>query len=228
MASKRKDPNLPAPRCKAAVKRIIADLLGRPEFEKAWAGLDTEDVHREGKDFRNVTAIRCGVHPEKLKAWLLRGATSQDTTNLYVKLALQFALIEADLRASNIVEVLNTQTKHEEIEFSEKTGLPVKTTKTARSTAGIQWYMERRWRQWRADWQPTEQDSEAATLFTAQATGALNKEAAMSVLGQMAAQMPDEPRAVFEANNWRQLSPGEIKHLEALRRLEGTATDGKT
>lgn len=181
-------------------------------------------VHREGKDFRNVTAIRCGVHPEKLKAWLLRGASSQDTTNLYVKLALQFALIEADLRAANIVEILNTQTKSEETEFSEKTGQPIKTTKTARSTAGIQWYMERRWRQWRADWQPTEQDSEASTLFTAQIAGALSKEDGLAIVGQMAANMPPQLLPSFDQHNWLKLTPEERAMVEQVRKQREAAT----
>lgn len=159
-------------------------------------------VHEEGKDFRNSTAIRCNVHPRRLKNWLLTGSREgQDT--LHSQLFLRFAKVEADLRAKNIAEVLNTTVMTEETTFDPETGKPASSVMMKRSTAGTQWYMERRWRQFRNDWTPNEDDQEVCHMLTEQAAGSgLNLEAAFAIVAQLAAAMPPQLAEVFVRAGW--------------------------
>lgn len=183
-------------------------------------------THEEGRDFRNATAIRCNVHPRRLKNWLLTGAREGRDT-LHAQLFLRFSKIEADLRAANIAEVLNTTVCTEETQFDD-TGKPISKTLHKRSTNGTQWYMERRWRQFRNDWTPNEDDQEVSQMLTEQATGSgMNLEAAFAIVAQLAAAMPPQLAEVFSANGWQRLSPDEARHLRDLRKIEGTATNGK-
>ena len=182
-------------------------------------------MHEEGRDFRNATAIRCNVHPRRLKNWLLTGAREGRDT-LHAQLFLRFSKIEADLRAANIKEVLDTTVCTEKTLFDES-GKPVSKELYKRSTHGTQWYMERRWRQFRNDWTPNEDDTEVSQMLTEQATGSgiNNMDAAMAIVAQLAAAMPPQLAAVFGQSGWRQLSPSEAAHLDSLRKIEGTATD---
>lgn len=159
-------------------------------------------IHRDGKDFRNVTAIRCHVHPMRLKTWLWWGEKSgqDERVTLYTRLYLEFARIEAELRAANIAEVLNTIISTEDVTFEG--GVPVSKTVVKRSTNGVQWYMERRWRQYRADWEPNDLDRETVLMAGLQTAGALTTDAAEAICSQLAEAMPPRLLEIFTARGW--------------------------
>jgi hypothetical protein len=154
-------------------------------------------THRKG-DFRNMTALRCGVHPKRLSIWLRQGAELEDDS-LLARLFLGFARIEANVRAESIKEILDPEMKRETTEFED--GKPVSKTSTARATDGIRWYLERRFRQWRADWVEREDEGPVDALLLPQ-PGGLNVEAAKYIVAQLAANMPPELRDIFTAKGW--------------------------
>lgn len=159
-------------------------------------------VHKEGKDFRNVTALRCRVSPERLKLWLNMGVRhiAEETPTLHARLAMEFAIIEADLRAENIREVLDTTVKTEDIEFNDK-GAPISKKLVQRSVHGTIWYMERRWRQYRKDHSAGDADGELSQLLSGAApSGGLSVDQAMQICRQLAERMHVEPsmRPVLE------------------------------
>jgi hypothetical protein len=160
-------------------------------------------VHREGSDFRNMTALRCGVHPKMLTRWLKLGAASEDPSDLNARLFADFGRIEGDTRAECIKEIRNPETKREESHFDDEGKLLSKTS-TSRSTTGIQWYVERRFRQWRTDWVQREDEGDVQELLVQQ-QGALSPDAAKYIIAQLADAMPPELRAIFEAKGWRQI-----------------------
>jgi hypothetical protein len=188
MAQRRKPPKKPKAR----------DRSGRFQTLLT-AGLLKEllATHRKG-DFRNMTALRCGVHPKRLSIWLRQGAELEDES-LLARLFLGFARIEANVRAESIKEILDPEMKRETTEFED--GKPVSKTSTARATDGIRWYLERRFRQWRADWVEREDEGPVDALLLPQ-PGGLNVEAAKYIVAQLAANMPPELRDIFTAKGW--------------------------
>jgi hypothetical protein len=172
-------------------------------------------VHAEGKDYRNVTALRCYVHPDRLNNWLKHGASQLDNDtgplSLHAALFLEFARIEGEIRASNLKEVLDTVVKVEKTEFAD--GMPVSKTVTQRSIAGITWYMERRWHQYRASSPGTRNDIEVAAMLQGGGQG-LNTEAAIAICEALAAAMPPALMDIFVAKGWK--PPAQL--------TEGTAT----
>jgi hypothetical protein len=204
MAGKKRPPGrkpAPAPPARSPVGRSPAragqerDALGRLR-----SGLDEAllaelcDTYREGRDFRNATALRCGVHPRMLSRWLTRGA-ADDTGSIEARLFLAFGRIEAELRAEWIAEVANPEASREETHFDDE-GRPLSKTATSRRTSGIEWLLERRFRQFRADWIPRPDEGEAGELLVAQQTG-FTPEAALGVVRAMVASMPAELAAPF-------------------------------
>lgn len=157
-------------------------------------------THAEG-DFRNVTAVRCQVHPKMLSRWLAQGAAS-DTECIYSRLFIEFGKIEGEIRAEIIAETRNTQTSFEETSYDD--GKPTGKTVTTRRTSGIQWYAERRFRQFRADWVPKEDEGEIVE-FLQPKSGALTLEQAAAIVTQLAENMPPALQAIFESKGWRRL-----------------------
>lgn len=165
-------------------------------------------VHKRDRDFRNITALRCQVSPMRLKTWLITGArhVEEETVSIYAQLALRFAIIEAEIRADNIREVLNPVLLTEETEYNEA-GVPISSKKIKRDVRGTQWYMERRWRQYRADSQPTELDSEMAAITSGQTSAGLSIEQALQICRQLAREMHVNPTMrplleIFVAEQW--------------------------
>lgn len=156
-------------------------------------------THRKG-DFRNMTALRCGVHPKRLSIWLRQGAELEDDS-LLARLFLEFARIEGDVRAESIGEIRNPETRREEIEYDDD-GNETKKISTSRSVTGLTWYMERRFRQWRADWTPREDEGDVGE-FLVQQSGSLSLDAAKYIVAQLARNMPGELLPLFTAAGWR-------------------------
>jgi hypothetical protein len=206
MAQRKPPPKKPKPRDRRSGR--FQTLLTEPLLKRLLM------THRTGADFRNMTALRCGVHPKRLSIWLRQGAELEDES-LLARLFLGFALIEGELRAKSIKEVRNPEVKRETTEFED--GKPVSKTSTARATDGIRWYLERRFRQWRADWVEREDEGPVDALLQPQA-GGLNVEAAKYIIAQLAERMPPELLAIFTAKGWKPPSLPENAHAEAQER----------
>lgn len=181
---------------------VVKDELTEPIFERLC------ETHRDGRDFRNVTALRCGVHPKMLSRWLQRGEREEGT--IHARLFLAFGQIEGDLRAKWIAEVEDTDAGREETSYDEDGKVTSKVV-TRRRTHGVQWLLERRFRQFRADWAVKEDESEIAQMLAEQQREALSLDAAIHLVRQIAQNMPAQLRPLFEAEGWRQL-PKESPH----------------
>lgn len=155
------------------------------------------ETHHAG-DFRNATAARCTVHPKLLTRWLNLGRDNEDA-GLATELYIRFCAIEGDLRAELIAEVRDTTASVTELED----GKPV--SMTARRTSGVQWLLERRFRQYRADHVVALDEQDALAMLDPPAV-ALNLESAIAVCRSLAAapeRLPPEIRALFAATDWR-------------------------
>ena len=139
------------------------------------------ETHREGRDFRNATALRCGVHPKMLTRWLKQGETDP-AGSLCSRLFMAFGRIEGDIRAEWIAEVANPVVACEE---------------TRRSTNGLQWLLERRFRQFRADWIPRPDEVNVGDMLTAEQQTGFSPEAALAIVRAMVASMPAELAGPF-------------------------------
>ena len=177
-----------------ALGRLMT-ALDEPLFERL------TEMHRTGRDFRNVTALRCGVHPKMLSKWLRKGESEEGT--IHARLFLAFGQIEGEIRAGYIAEIENTETSREETTFEN--GLPARKVVVQRRTAGVQWLMEKRFRQYRADWAPKEDETEIAFMLAEQQTQGLSLEAALHIARELAKNMPEQLRPIFEAARWVQL-----------------------
>lgn len=159
-------------------------------------------VHEEGQDFRNVTAVRCGVHPTLLTRWLKQGAESAEG-GLCTELFMRFGKIEGDIRAGYIAEVSDPTASTEESQYDD--GKVVGKIVTTRKTSGIQWLMERRFRQFRVEHiqKPdelaiSEMLEPAATVYTA--------DMVLGIMQQMAAypeRLPVAIRLLLANTDWR-------------------------
>lgn len=159
------------------------------------------DFHEKGRDFRNVTAVRCGVHPTLLTRWLKTGAETENG-GLYTELFMRMGQIEGDIRAGYINEVSNPVASTEHTEFEE--GKPVSKTVESRRTQGIQWLMERRFRQFRSEHIPKVDELEIAAMLEPQAT-VYTAEMVLGIVQQMAAQperLPEAVRRLFAQTDW--------------------------
>ncbi len=169
------------------------------------------ETHEQGRDFRNVTAVRCGVHPTLVTQWLKRGAAEADE-GLYTELFMRFAKIEGDIRAVYIAEVSNPTAQTEETEYED--GKPVSKTVTARRTQGIQWLMERRFRQFRVEHVQKADETEAVSFLEPQAT-VYTADMVLGIVQQMAAhpdRLPEAVRRLFAQTDWgvpREMTDGQ-------------------
>lgn len=93
--------------------------------------------HQHGDD-RTHTAAACHVHPRLLDSWLRRGLQSQCGSTEF---ALRFLGVEAAIRAELLHRILTTPSQTRQ--------------------AGCIWYMERRFKQWRKDYQSRGAEGEA-------------------------------------------------------------------
>lgn len=177
---------------RAAAER---DALGRLQTALTEPLLEELCRTYEEGDFANATAVRCGVHPTMLKRWLERGK-ADDSAGLYTRLFMAFGRIEGELRAEYIAECRNPEASREETHFDDN-GKPISRTVTSRRTTGVQWLLERRFRQFRADWVPRPSESDVGDMLTAEQQAGFSPEAAMAVVRAMVASMPAELAGPF-------------------------------
>lgn len=159
-------------------------------------------THADGRDYRNVTAARCGVHPGMLTRWLKLGA-GNEAAGLATELFMRFAQIEGDIRAQWISEIADVTASVETTEFDN--GKPISRTVNARRTSGLQWLLERRFRQFRVEHAPNEHEQDALSLLQPQAQS-LTPEMAVALCQQLAAnpeRLPEPIRVLFAATDWR-------------------------
>lgn len=167
-------------------------------------------AHR-ARDYRNATAVRCRVHPKLLTKWLRAGQNDDDPESLYARLFVAFGAIEGEIRAELIEQIADPTV--ETTAFDE--GKPSSTVK--RRTAGLQWLLERRFRQYRSDYAQKPDERDIAEMLTDEQAEALTVEAALAIAQAMAARMPAQLRPVFEGQGWEQLTAAERKALDAFR-----------
>jgi len=168
-------------------------------------------THSEGCDYRNVTAARCAVHPKTLSAWLKLGA-SNEAAGLATDLFMRLTKIEGDIRAKWLAEIADVTASVEHTEFED--GKPVSRTVNARRTSGLQWLMERRFRQFRMDHAVTADEEDALSLLQPQAQ-AMTPEMAIAMcqmLAQNPERLPEPIRILFAATDWR--APKKLPHGE--------------
>lgn len=170
-------------------------------------------THEEGKDFRNVTAVRCKVHPTVLTRWLKLGQTEPDS-GLHAELFMRMSAIEGDIRAGYIAEVSNPISSTEETAYED--GKPVSKTVVSRRTNGIQWLMERRFRQYRVEHVQKPDEAEVLSMLEPQAT-VYSLDMVLDICQQMAAQperLPVAIRELFSTTDWavpRKLNDGQAE-----------------
>ncbi len=158
-------------------------------------------THETGRDFRNVTAVRCRVHPTVLTRWLKRGQEDPDA-GLHTELFMRFGAIEGDVRAGYIDEVSNPVASTEETAYED--GKPISKTVVSRRTQGIQWLMERRFKQFRVEHIQKPDETEIVDMLVPQAT-VYNLETVLAICQQMAAQpdrLPPAIRDLFANTDW--------------------------
>lgn len=158
-------------------------------------------AHADG-DFRNATALRCRVHPKMLSRWLKQGAQDETGETIYGRLFVAFCRIEAEVRAETLRELRNPTASEEVTTFDE--GKPSSREVVSRNTRQLGWYLERRFRQFRPDWLPKEDEADASELLTP-AAGALTPEAILAILDQLAAspeRLPPAAQSIFIRHGW--------------------------
>jgi hypothetical protein len=151
-------------------------------------------VHREGRDFRNVTAIRCDVHPRLLTRWLKRGAANEED-GLYTELFMAFGRIEGAHRAEYNAELVNTTVHYEKYDAETRTR-----TVTKRDTRGLQFFMGKRYEQF-ADREGRTRDDECdmSELLEQMQAQQLTGPSARHIIAQFVAMMPAELGEPFQA-----------------------------
>jgi len=169
-------------------------------------------AHESG-DFRNATACRCRVHPKLLTKWLRAGQTSDEPESLYARLFVEFGRIEGEKRAKYLGELEDTRS--EESHFDDE-GNTVSTTK--RRTDGIRWLIERRYRQYRADYVAKPDEYDVTTMLSEEQAEALTAEAALAIAAAIARAMPPQLRPVFAGEGWTQLDADEQRAVDAIRK----------
>ena len=171
------------------------------------------DTHEAGRDFRNATAVRCQVHPTLLTRWLKLGE-SDPNAGLATELFMRFGEIESIIRAGYIAEVSDSTASTEETVFDE--GKPISKTVVSRRTQGVQWLMERRFRQFRVEHVQKPDETEIVEMLVPQAT-TYNLETVLAICQQMAAQperLPAAVRELFASTDWaapRKMTDGQAE-----------------
>lgn len=159
-------------------------------------------THEEGRDFRNVTAVRCDVHPVTLTRWLKIGAESE-TAGLHTELYMRMAKAEGLIRAGYIKEVEDPIASTEECQYDE--GKLIGKTTSSRRTSGVQWLMERRFKQFRVEHIQKPDETEVLSMFEPQAT-VYTADMVLGILQQMAAdpeRLPVAFRVLLANTDWR-------------------------
>lgn len=172
------------------------------------------ETHEKGRDFRNVTAARCGVHPKLLTRWLTLGS-EDESGGLYAELFLRMLAIEGTIRAVYIAECSNPSASTEKTEYDN--GKPVSKTVESRNTRGIQWLMERRFKQFRVEHLAKPDELEVTAMLEPVAT-VYTAEMVLGIVQQMALnpeRLPEAVRVLFARTDWRvpkEMTDGQAKH----------------
>jgi hypothetical protein len=146
------------------------------------------------RDFRVATAITCGVHPKLLDKWLRKGM-EVDGIEPYVTFTKRFLQAEMKVRAQMLRELYQAKTKQK--------------------VSALTWMIERRFRQWRADFIPNDYDHEAVdVLASLGAKAGLTPDQKKFIITQML-QNPTGPILdLMKGAGWQQLPPGEDSHAQ--------------
>jgi hypothetical protein len=160
------------------------------------------ETHEKGRDFRNVTAVMCDVHPVTLTRWLKQGAESPDA-GLHTELYMRMAKAEGAIRAGYIDECSNPSASTETTEYDN--GKPVSKTVESRNTRGIQWLMERRFKQFRSE-HIQKPDELEVTAMLEPVAAVYTADMVLGIVQQMAAnpdRLPEAVRRLFAQTDWR-------------------------
>ncbi len=183
------------PRHQDPVTRRFASILSRELCDLLCL------THEQSGDFRNVTAVRCGVHPVTLTRWLKLGATDE-SAGLHTELFMRMGKAEGDFRATLLVAVADPTVTIQE-NGTDGDGNPT-TKNVSRRVTGLQWLLERRFRQFRADSVAKPDDLEIADMLQPAAT-VYSLEMVLDICQQMAAQperLPVAVRQLFASTDW--------------------------
>ncbi len=181
---------------KDPVTHRFQTILTRELVEKLVA------THGEGRDFRNVTAVRCQVHPKLLTRWLKEGAEDPEA-GLRTELFMRMAQAEGDYRAALIQEVADPTAMTETMTYED--GKPSSKVTEARRTTGLQWLLERRFHQFRANALPKADDLEICAMLEPQAGAEMNQEMALQIVAMIARnpeRLPPPMRQAFLQAGW--------------------------
>lgn len=142
-------------------------------------------THAEG-DILPSTALACGVHPTVLRTWLEQGS-AVDAEDPYARLFATFAVIESQIRRTTLRTIRDPEVK---------------------SAAGCIWYMEKRFREWRADAQPRENEVFAVSDLLLPKAGGMDVQQAVHIISQLfqnLAALPPAVQQVLQLNRIVQL-----------------------
>lgn len=145
-------------------------------------------IHQEG-DILPSTALACGVHPTLLRRWLEEGSRA-DAKDPFARLFATFAVIESQIRRTTLQDIRNPYTKN---------------------TNGLTWYMEKRFREWRADSTPRENEIFAVSDMLLPKPGGMDVQQAVYIIGQLfqnVAALPPVVQQVLQLNRIVQLPEG--------------------
>ena len=172
------------------------------------------ETHEKGRDFRNVTAVMCDVHPVTLTRWLKLGAESPDA-GLHTELYMRMAKAEGGIRSGYIGELSNPIVSTEKSEYAD--GKTVGKTVETRNTRGIQWLMERRFRQFRVEHLQKPDELEVTAMLEPQVI-VYSAEMVLGIVQQMAQnpeRLPEAIRVLFARTDWRvpkEMTDGQATH----------------
>lgn len=189
-------PKKPPKQTKDAVTHRFQSTLTRELCDKLC------DTHASGRDFRNVTAVMCDVHPVTLTRWLKLGAESPDA-GLHTELYMRMAQAEGTIRAEYIRETSNPIASTEHTEYED--GKPISKTVESRRTNGIQWLMEKRFRQFRVEHIAKPDELEVTAMLEPQAM-VYTADMVLGIVQQMAAhpeRLPEAVRKLFAHTDWQ-------------------------
>lgn len=140
--------------------------------------------HRCG-DFRLATAVSCGVHPKTLDGWLRRGIHEEGETTRF---AMEFLCVESEIRSWGLREILATNSMTRQ--------------------NGLIWYLERRFKQFKKDYEHRGAEGEAFDVLGDMdvAQGGLTREQKFAVIEKFVRDPSQEMEELFERCGWRKVA----------------------
>ena len=139
-------------------------------------------VHTGSRDFRNATAVACGVHPATLSKWLTRGVVSENDEP-YSSFALRFMQAETDIRTRYLCDMLDSEDRAH--------------------VSAIQWYLERRFKQWGRGERKDPEHEALDVLEATQTKGGLTPEQRMEAIAKWFAKPTPQLIKILHRAGWR-------------------------